>query len=189
MKKNFSKKFNFPNDKKIILYAPTFREDEKYNDVFNYLDLNEFNNQLGEDYVLALRLHPKVKRFYSEEISSDSFYIDVSDFKNEQELLLISDMLITDYSSIMIEYAVLNKPIIFFAYDLDSYLKHERGFYYDFKTTVPGKIVYSSNELINIIKDDNFDNSKVSNFLSTQFDEIDGKSSERIVDFILNDGV
>ena len=95
-------------------------------------------------------------------------------------------MLITDYSSIMIEYAILNRPIIFFTYDLEDYLANERGFYYDFKTTVPGPIVYSSDELINIIHDDDFDRSRISEFAKTQLDVIDGKSSERIVDFLLN---
>jgi len=186
LKSDFSKKYNISADKKIILYAPTFRDEEKYNNVFSYLDLEKFNSVLGEDYVLALRLHPKIKNFYKDDISSHGKYIDVSDFESEQELMLISDMLITDYSSIMIEYAILNRPIIFFTYDLEDYLANERGFYYDFKTTVPGPIVYSSDELINIIHDDDFDRSRISEFAKTQLDVIDGKSSERIVDFLLN---
>lgn len=186
LKSDFSKKYNISADKKIILYAPTFRDEEKYNNVFSYLDLEKFNSVLGEEYVLALRLHPKIKNFYKDDISSQGKYIDVSDFESEQELMLISDMLITDYSSIMIEYAILNRPIIFFTYDLDDYLANERGFYYDFKTIVPGPIVYSSDELINIIHDDDFDRSRISEFAKTQLDVIDGKSSERIVDFLLN---
>ena len=97
-------------------------------------------------------------------------------------------MIITDYSSIMIEYCVLDKPIIFFTYDLDSYLASERGFYYDFKDTVPGPIVHDDDELIDIINNNNVDKSKISDFAKTQFDAIDGKSSERIVDFLLNEG-
>ena len=186
LKSDFSKKYNISADKKIILYAPTFRDEEKYNNVFSYLDLEKFNSVLGEEYVLALRLHPKIKNFYKDDISSQGKYIDVSDFESEQELMLISDMLITDYSSIMIEYAILNRPIIFFTYDLEDYLANERGFYYDFKTTVPGPIVYSSDELINITHDDDFDRSRISEFAKTQLDVIDGKSSERIVDFLLN---
>ena len=100
--------------------------------------------------------------------------------------MLISDMMITDYSSIMIEYAILNRPILFFTYDLEDYLANERGFYYDFKTTVPGPIAYSSDELIGIIHDDDFDMSRISDFVKTQLDVIDGKSSKRIVDFLLN---
>lgn len=188
LKDDFCQKFGVPKDKKIILYAPTFRDEEKYNNVFNYLDLEDFNRQLGEEYVLALRLHPKIKNFYKDDISSKGKYIDVSGYESEQELMLISDMLITDYSSIMIEYSILNKPTIFFTYDLDEYLSNERGFYYDFKTTVPGPIVYTSDELIDAIRNGISDESKISEFVMTQFDEIDGHSSKRIVDYLLNNG-
>lgn len=185
LKSKFLKDNNFPTDKKIVLYAPTFRDDEKYNNVFNYLNLDEFNRVLGDEYVLSLRLHPKIKDFYKEDIISKGSYIDASNYESEQELMLISDILITDYSSIMIEFVALDKPAIFFTYDLDSYLSNERGFYYDFEKTVPGPIVYTSDELINVIKNEEFDKSKISEFTKTQFDVIDGDSSKRVVDFLL----
>lgn len=188
LKRDFCNKFNVSFNKKIILYAPTFRDEEKFNNVFNFLNLDKFNQILGDDYVLALRLHPKIKNFYSDDITSQNNFVNVSDWESEQELMLISDMLITDYSSIMIEYCVLNKPIIFFTYDLDSYLTNERGFYYDFEKTVPGPVVRTSDELINIIRDEDFDMSKISEFIKTQFDAIDGESSKRVVDFLLNEG-
>lgn len=188
LKADFCQKYDVSPDKKIILYAPTFRDEEKYNNVFNYLDLEKFNEVLGDEYVLALRLHPKIKNFYKNDISAAGRYVDVSDFSSEQELMQISDILITDYSSIMIEYAILNRPILFFTYDLDSYLANERGFYYDFKTTVPGPIVYNSDELIETIRNGDFDKSKISDFVASQFNEIDGKSSKRVVDFLLDKG-
>ena len=188
LKQDLCEKYNAPSDKKIILYAPTFRDEEKYNNVFNYLNLDDFNEALGDEYVLALRLHPKIKDFYKNDISSKGRYIDVSDFESEQELMLISDMLITDYSSIMIEYGILNRPIIFFTYDLDSYLANERGFYYDFKETVPGPIVRTCDELIDVIENYKFEKDDISKFIKTQFDVIDGESSKRVVDFILNNG-
>ncbi len=188
LKSKFCNEYGISCDKKIILYAPTFRDEEKYNNVFNYLDLNEFNEALDENYILALRLHPKIKNFYSENISATGKYVDCSDYKSEQELLLISDILITDYSSIMIEFAMLNKPIVFFAYDLDSYLNNERGFYFDFESTVPGPVVNDSNQLINVIVNNEFDESRMSSFVRTQIDEIDGEASKRVVDFLLKYG-
>lgn len=187
IRKKFDKRYNVDGDKKIILYAPTFREDEKFNNVFNYLDLEDFNAKLSDEYVLALRLHPKIRKFYSQDISVEGEYVDCSDYKNEQELLLISDIMITDYSSIMIEFALINKPIIFFAYDLDNYLSKERGFYLDYKKDLPGPIVYSSEELIKAI-DEGIDTSRLESFTKTQFDEINGEASKRIVDFVLNGG-
>lgn len=188
LKADFCRKYGLSQDKKIILYAPTFREAERFNNVFDFLDLDRFNQKLGDDYVLALRLHPKIKNFCSDEITSEGTYINVSDWESEQELMLISDMLITDYSSIMIEYGILNRPIIFFTYDLDSYLTDERGFYYDFERTVPGPIVYTSDELIEVVENGEFDMDRISEFVRTQFDAIDGQSSRRVVDFLLNEG-
>lgn len=188
LRQDFFNKYGVSSNKKIILYAPTFRDEEKYNNVFNYLDLDEFNAALGDEYILALRLHPKIKDFYSGDISTKGKYIDCSDYPSEQELLLISDLLITDYSSIMIEFAMLSKPVVFFTYDFESYLNDERGFYFDFKNTVPGPIVYDSNQLIDVIENKNFDEKKLCEFVMTQFDEINGNASKRVVDFLLNEG-
>lgn len=185
LKAEFCSRYGIENNKKIILYAPTFRDEERYNNVFDYLNLEEFNKSLGDEYILALRLHPKIKNFYKEDITSKGQYIDCSDYPSEQELLLISDMMITDYSSIMIEFALLGKPIVFFTYDFHSYMTKERGFYFDFKSTVPGPVVYDSNQLINEIKNDEFDESKIYEFVRTQFNEIDGQASRRVVDFLL----
>lgn len=187
LRDEFNARYGIDSNKKIILYAPTFRQDEMLNNVFNYLDLKKFNESLTDEYVLVLRLHPKIREFYSGEISVDGDYIDCSDYKNEQELLLISDILITDYSSIMIEFALLDKPVIFFAYDLDNYLNNERGFYLDYRKDLPGPIVYDSDELISTILD-GINTSNSASFCKTQFDEFDGNSSKRIVDFVLNKG-
>lgn len=184
LRKKFDDRYPLAKNKKIILYTPTFRDNEKDNNVFNFLNLKKFNNLLSNEYVLVLRLHPKINKFFNEEIKDDEF-IDCTNFKNEQELLLLADILITDYSSIMIEFAMLNKPIIFFAYDLDNYIKNDRGFYFDY-SNVPGTIVKNSDDLINIIKENNFNNKDNSKFLKMQFNLLDGNSSARIVDFILN---
>ena len=187
LKKNFYKRYNLDSNKKIILYAPTFRENEKFNNVFNYLDLAKFNERLSDDYTLILRLHPKINKFYSSDIKIEGDYIDCSDYKNEQELMLLADILITDYSSIMIEFGLLNKPIVFFAYDLDNYLSNERGFYLNYKNDLPGPIVHTTEELIECIEK-GVDTSNLDSFLKTQFDEIDGNSSKRVVDFALKEG-
>ena len=187
LKDNFYNKYNIDKSKKIILYAPTFRQVEKFNNVFSYLDLNTFNEKLSDEYVLVLRLHPKIKKFYNGDISSGEYYVDCSDYANEQELLLIADVLVTDYSSIMIEFALLSKPVIFFAYDLDNYISSERGFYLDYKNDLPGPVVYNSDQLIAALRG-GIDTSELESFTKTQFDKIDGSASKRIVDFVLNNG-
>lgn len=186
LRKEFDKKFPEAQNKKIVLYAPTFRNNKETNNVFNFFDLEKFNEELSDDYILALKLHPKINSFFKENISSNSSYIDLSNYENTQELLLLSDVMISDYSSIMIEFAILEKPIIFFAYDYDDYLNKDRGFYLDFNKDLPGKIVYDNNSLIDAIKNNDFNDKKMSKFLKTQFNEYNGKASKKIVEFLLN---
>ncbi len=185
---NFDSRYPLAKNKKIVLYAPTFRDNPEDNNVFDFLDLDEFNKELGDEYILLLRLHPKIKKFFKDKIEANQNYIDCSDFKNEQELLLISDILISDYSSIMIEFCLLDNPIIFFTYDYDTYIANDRGFYFDFKKNVPGPIVYTTEELIAKIKNNDFNQSKISEFRKTQFNSIDGAASKRVADFLLNEG-
>ena len=188
LRQDFDLKYPLAKNKKIILYAPTFRDNNEDNNVFNFLDLEKFNRELDDEYILVLRLHPKIKKFFKGGIEDNEDYIDCTEFKNEQELLLISDILITDYSSIMIEFSLLNKPTIFFTYDYDRYITKDRGFYFDFKKNVPGPVVYTTDELIAKIKNNDFDKNKIRNFRKTQFNSFDGKASKRIVDFLLNNG-
>lgn len=179
LRDKFNKKYPMAKGKKIILYAPTFRDDDKYNDVFNYFNINEFNREFGDEYLIILKLHPKLPNVNYE----NRGFLNLSDYENEQELLLISDILISDYSSIAIEANALNKPVILFTYDFDSYI-HERGFYFDFKESDIGVVVNSFDDLIDLIRKNDFkvDNSK---FLKSQFDVIDGESSKRIVDLVM----
>ena len=77
---------------------------------------------------------------------------------------MLSDVLITDYSSVMVEYSILNKPIVLFAYDLDDYLSNERGFYFDYRENVPGRIAYDMDELIRVFKEKDFDLERLNDF-------------------------
>ena len=186
IKKKFYNKYPEAKDKKIVLYAPTFRNKKENNDIFNFFELKKFNEYFGDEYIFTLRLHPKIKKFLNKDISKKNHFIDLTDFENEEELLLIADVLITDYSSIMIEFLILNKPIIFFTYDLDYYLNEDRGFYFDFKKYAPGIITRDMDQLIESFKNidsENIDNTKCLNY---QFNTLDGNVSKRIVDFIVN---
>ena len=189
IKSEFEKKYPKIKEKKIILYAPTFRETHKYNNVFKYFKVKKFLSELSE-YVILLRLHPKMYQFGLDDklmddvLKLDNVY-DLTDYESIEELMLISDILITDYSSLMVEYTILNKPIVLFAYDLDNYLENERGFYIDYKKDVPGTIVKTTEELIRTIKNNNFSTRRLNEFKNLQFDNLDGKASKRIVDFVL----
>ncbi len=177
----FEEKYPEVKGKKIVLYAPTFRENKSLNDKITVnFDGNLFKSNLGDEYFLIFKSHPKYN------ISTVKNSIDISKHDNVQEILLISDILITDYSSIMIEFAVLLKPIIFYPFDLEYYISNERGFYFEYND-VPGPIANDTNEIIEIIKNNNFDIDKIKKFVFRNYDYLDDKSSKRIVDYILSE--
>lgn len=184
LRNKFESLYPGSKDKKIVLYAPTFRENSVYDkNILQNFDIDLFNQELGDQYILAVRLHPRIN---SADLLDDYDLIDVTNYKDEKELLLLTDILITDYSSIMVEYSLLNKPIIFYPYDYKYYTHLERGFYFDYKKRVPGPVTCYMKELIDIIKNDDFDLNKVEEFTELQFDYLDGNSTKRIVDYILD---
>ena len=194
LRESFERDYPQLNGKKLVLYAPTFREDPKNNAVFEYFDIEKFLDELGDEYALAIRLHPNYKRYCNEEhnidldeLTSKYDIINFTGFKDEQKLLILADILVADYSSIMVDYTILKKPAILFDYDLEDYLYKERGFYFDYEEMVPGKIVYNIDELIEAIKEEDFRLEKMEEFLKLQFGEFKPNSSKLILDYILED--
>src|SRR5699024_1230145 len=127
-------KMNLPLDKKIILYAPTWRDNEFYGKgkyKFNLkLDLERLRREVGNEYIVILRIHYLVATHI--DISNfEGFAYDMSFYSDIGELYLISDLLITDYSSVFFDYANLKRPILFYTYDIDVYRDTLRGFYID----------------------------------------------------------
>ena len=125
------------------MYAPTWRDDEfvskgKY--LFELkIDLDNLYKKLGDDYVILLRMHYLISNAL--DLSGyENFAIDVSNYNDVSELFLISDCLITDYSSVMFDYGILKRPQFFFAYDIDKYDKGLRGFYMNYMKDLPGPI-------------------------------------------------
>ena len=138
-------------DYKVVTYMPTFRDKPtNYINTFNFseTEMKDFNKIL-----FLNKLHPadaSVKM--SEEMDFPNLvYISNQDIYT-QEIMFLTDILITDYSSCFVDFLLLNRPIIFYAYDLDDYLKY-RGFLYDYKSILPGKIVYNQEELFSALID------------------------------------
>ncbi|SLM84914.1 MULTISPECIES: bifunctional glycosyltransferase family 2 protein/CDP-glycerol:glycerophosphate glycerophosphotransferase [Vagococcus] len=179
---DLKEKLGIPKDKKIILYAPTFRNTRGFN---LELDLKQMKAQLSDEYVLLVRLHYFVSKKLDLEGVSD-FAINVCDYPDAQDLLLITDILISDYSSIMFDYANLNKPIILFTYDLEYYRDILRGMYTDLEEDAPGKLCRTSEEVIqsieNISSYEKDYEPKLSAFRD-KFNEFEtGKASKKIVE-------
>ena len=189
--KGIKSRLNLPDDKKVILYAPTWRDDESY-DIGKVkfslrLDLEKMKESLSDEYVILIRTH----YFISNNLDLSSFRdfaFDVSKYEDIAELYLISDILVTDYSSVFFDFANLKRPILFYTYDLDKYSKMLRGFYLDITSEVPGPLLFTTEEVIDAILD--IDNIKVE--WHDEYEEFyerfcsidDGNASKRIVEKI-----
>ena len=149
------KKLHIPLDKKTILYAPTWRDDEYYGKgKYKFklkLDLEMMKKELGDDYVILLRTHHYIAD--SLDVTGvEDFAINLSKYDDITEIYLISDICITDYSSVFFDFANLKRPMLFYTYDIDKYRDVLRGFYIDMEKELPGPLVYSTNEVIEQIK-------------------------------------
>lgn len=182
LKSDFIKKYPQCAGKKLVLYAPTFRDDEENNNsLFSAFPFEEWEDISGE-YALLVRAHPQV----GGSVPKIGGFINVSDYPSVSELTLICDLLITDYSSIAMDFAIQKKPSLFFAFDLDYYCNEERGFYFPYEDYVPGKVVKSGKELIQAIKNGDFREDKTDKFLAVNFDYTDKYSARRIAEKILH---
>lgn len=149
-------KLGIPKDKKTILYAPTWRDDQHYGSgQYKFelaLDLKLMKESLQDDYVVLLRTHHYISDHIDVSGLGD-FVINLSSYDDISEIYLISDICITDYSSVFFDYANLKRPILFYTYDFDKYKNQLRGFYIDMNTEVPGPLLYTSEQVVQAIED------------------------------------
>ena len=180
------KKLGIPFDKKVILYAPTYRDYEMENRsdcvMSPPLDLEKWRSLFGKEYVFLLRAHFVVMKVLN--VKENDFVKDFSIYPTLSDLLLITDMLITDYSSILFDYSILGRPIFCYVYDYEKY-KSKRGMYFDIRK----ELTYTENEeeLIDRIKNINWNSEKeiVSKFREKYVQEY-GNASKKIIDIIYN---
>ena len=183
-KEELCKKYPEMKEKKLILYAPTFRGDEERDKkLLESFDFDAFQKKLGEEYFLMVRLHPQIQSAKVPDTVAN-----MTDYPNVRKLLCMTDILIADYSSIAVEYSLLNRPIILYAFDKEWYLSEDRGFYFDYEKTAPGPIVENMPDLINCIKNKQWDIVKVKRFAHLHNDYFDDKSAKRVVDYYFGNG-
>lgn len=154
--KNLKSKLDIPLNKKIILYAPTWKDDEQnesWEHYFNLeIDLKRFFDEFNEKYVILLKMHHLISEKLKIDDEIKNFVIDLSSYDDIQELYIISDILITDYSSVFFDYAYSRKPILFFVPDLNHYIENVRGLYLNMEKDLPGPLIKSNDELVDAIK-------------------------------------
>lgn len=167
--------------KKVLLYAPTFRGDGVFDKKYIQLDLSFIHEELGEDYVLLYKMHPFLHDISLGHEDSKSI-INVNNI-DIYELFSVSDILVSDYSAVIFDFSILEKPIILYAPDLEDY-KANRGLYYDYEEFAPGPICYTKEDMVGVIKSGDYQVEKVRQMKARFFDYHDGKSTGRVVDEI-----
>jgi CDP-ribitol ribitolphosphotransferase len=191
--RRFYEKYPKLSGKKLILYAPTFRDQECQKPEIK-LDTRLLNKEMPEDTVLLLRVHPFVAEAFENTQAQKGYagdkknIVSVSSYPDINTLLLVSDCLITDYSSVIFEYCLLKRPMIFHAYDLEQFSDSGRGFYENYEDYVPGPVVRDTNALITLLKREKFDSSRTEAFIKESYKYLDGKSAERIYLHIISGG-
>ncbi|MFR4154402.1 MAG: CDP-glycerol glycerophosphotransferase family protein [Coprococcus sp.] len=169
-------------NKKIILYAPTFRGRVAKAESPDCLDIPAMKRALGDEYVLLIKHHPFVKQPPVVPEDCADFAMDVTKSLEIDQLLCASDVCVSDYSSLIFEYSLFERPMIFFAYDLDDYFDW-RGFYYNYDELTPGPVVQETEEIIDYIRhlDARFDQAQVHAFKEKFMSSCDGHATDRIM--------
>ena len=160
-KKQLHEKLKLPDGKKVILYAPTWRESTnggRSYDLKPPIDFQKWKDYLSDEYVVLFRAHHITTKLM--DVTFDDFILNYSDYPDVNDLFIVSDILITDYSSVMVDFAILERPIFCFAYDYNEYLK-ERGTYFDLDKELPNKPCRTQEELLEMINSIDFEEQKV----------------------------
>lgn len=175
--------------RKIVLYAPTYRgtnADNAY--ALRTLDLLLLKRYLGDEYVFLIKMHPFLKKgsYCSDEVKDlvSDFAFDVPQSVKAETALCAADVLVTDYSTLIFDYSLLCRPMIFYAFDFKRYTKH-KPLFYDYEKFVPGPIVYDSGELAEAIIEEtkNFDEERMKRFKKHYMGGCDGHSTDRIIHY------
>ena len=151
-KNKMREKLSIPTDKKVILYAPTWRDSTdggKSYEIKPPIHFDVWKRELGDEYVVLFRAHHQTTKVLG--VQYDEFVREASSYPAVNDLMIASDLLITDYSAIAFDYSVLCRPIFCYAYDYESYLA-ERGTYFEVDEKYPNKSCRTEEELLNRIK-------------------------------------
>ena len=176
----FRRQYLGGTDKKIVLYAPTFRDDPAENaQLLAHFDFDAFHRELGSEYMLVLRLHPQ---FHNVPVPDG--VCNMTGFPDAGSLFAACDLLVTDYSSVCMDFALLGKPCVFYAFDLDRYAS-DRSFYADYTTYVPGAVAETFPQLLSAIRSAATDTEASEKFVRFNFDAQDGQAAARIAAFVL----
>lgn len=187
-KKELRKQFGVPENKRVILYAPTWRESTDGGKTCNLkppINLEKWENELGDKYVLIIRAHVNTRQMLG--IQFNDFVRDGSDYPVVNDLLMVADYLISDYSSIIMDYCILGRPIVCFGYDFEEYNKARGGFYFDLDKEIPSGICHTEDEVLSYILNADYDlESQKARAFRDRHIEVGGHATEICTEKLLN---
>lgn len=172
--------------KKVILYAPTFRGRVAKATSPKVLNMELLKYVLGDEYVVVTKHHPLVRKRPGIPEHCQDFARDLTDDLSIEELLCVSDICVSDYSSLVFEYSLFEKPMIFLAHDLETFFDW-RGFYYDYHELAPGPVVKNTTELLDYVTklEEKFDKKRVQDFRQKFMSSCDGHATEKIINAVM----
>lgn len=168
--------------KKVMLYAPTFRGRVSKALGPDQLDIEAFCTAFNDEYVLLIKHHPFVKERPAIPAGCESFAFDISDAVSIEDALIVADVCISDYSSLVFEYSLFERPMVFFAYDKEEY-DDWRGFYYEYEDLTPGPVFCENEPMIEYLQhvEQRFDKTRVAQFRQRFMSACDGHATDRII--------
>lgn len=178
-------------NRQIILFAPTYRGRNKQEAFYPYqkIDFESLYRYCEDDKAIVLfKMHPFVKDPVPIQEKHKNRFFDFTNYPDINELFYITDILITDYSSSMYEYALMNKPMLAYSFDIVQY-SSARGFPRPYNENIPGKICESFEELLRALKEKDFEYDKHEVYLKRNFDHIDTNNSDRVIDWLILDNL
>lgn len=189
-KQTVLKKYHLPADKKIILYAPTWRDNQFNTSGYLFelkVDFKVWKEMLNDDYIVLYKPHYLIINKMKKENELNDFVYEIDADAEISDLYIISDILITDYSSVFFDYAILKRPIYFYMQDIEEYQYELRGFYLDIYKDLPGSIYETEKEMLEDIAKGIFDYKRLDEF-NKRFNYLEnGKGAKRVVDIVFKD--
>ena len=184
IKEELYNKYPTLKNKKVILFAPTFRGNGQKTAYYNYdwIDFNKIKNELGNDYIFIIKMHPFIHNINN--LPNDEFFLNLSHEREINDLLFITDILITDYSSVIYENSLLDNKVIFFTPDLEEYIS-SRDFFYSFDKYTYGDVTTNTEELIKSIKNPKMNTKKLKEFKDYFCSSCDGNSTKKFVEELI----
>lgn len=182
----FTREYPELDGKRVILFAPTFRGRSIYTAFYDYdwIDFDRLYEACGPDTVVLFRMHHFIKTPVPIPEQYRDRFFDFSHYSDGLDLLHKVDLLITDYSSIIYEFSLLDRPMIFYAPDKVNY-EATRGFHRPYDDTAPGRVCITFDQVIDSITTGDFEQEKVAKFRAKNFDRIDTGAADRVIDWLI----